>query len=214
MNCQNCNNTTFYNLQDAYIKCKKCAKKYSLKKLLTEQKIKKAFIQNKTALESSKELGLNYRTVKDRYDEYRYKITMYLEEEYNNSIKDNSEYEEYYYFNQRQKNKKKKSLFEAINIMGFYSNERVFTLFMPKLLQRTNDIKDNSFENYLKWHKLYSKQAHKTKLSLFWKYLEENLKKYKGIKEAHFFYYLKECEFRFNYSKEEQIEILKDLYVR
>ena len=208
MNCQNCNNTTFYYLENDYIKCKKCAKKYSLKKLQREEKIKNAFIENINALESSKTLNLNYRTIKDRYDEYRYKIAIFLENEYNNTAKDNSEYEEYYYFNQRQKNKKKKSLYEAINIMGFYSNEKVYTLLMPKLRKETNDIQDNCFETYLKWHKLHSKQSHKTKLSLFWDYLEKALKKYKGIKEEHFFYYLKEYEFRFNYTKEEQIRIL------
>ena len=210
MKCQNCNNTTFYKLQNEYIKCKQCAKKYSLKKLQKEESIKNAFIQNLTALQSSKELNLNYRTIKDRYDEFRYKIAMYLEDEYNKSIKDNSEYEEYYYFNQRQKNKKKKSLYQAINIMGFYSNERVYTLLMPKLIQKTLDEND-SFEKYLKWHKLHSKQSHKTKLHEFWILLEENLKKYKGVKEEHFFYYLKECEFRFNYKKKEQEEILKNL---
>lgn len=211
MKCQNCNNTTFYYLKNDYIKCKECAKKYSLKKLQREENIKKAFIENLNALESSKALNLNYRTIKDRYDEYRYKIAMFLENEYNNSIKDNSEYEEYYYFNQRQKNKKKKSLYEAINIMGFYSNEKVYTLLMPKLRQKTNDIQDNSFETYLKWHKLHSKQAHQTKLYEFWKYLENILKKYKGIKEEHFFYYLKECEFRFNYEENEQVLILEGL---
>ena len=32
------------------------------------------------------------------------------------------------------------------------------------------------------------------------------------MEEDNFFYYLKESEFRFNYSKDEQIEILKNLY--
>jgi transposase-like protein len=181
-----------------------------LKKLRKEQEIKNTFIQNLTALESSQNLEVNYRTIKDRYDEYRYKIALFLEDEYNRSIKDNSEYEEYYYFNQRQKNKRKKSLYEAINIMGFYSNDRVYTLLMPKLRQKTLE-EDDSFEKYLKWHKLHSKQSHKTKLYEFWILLEENLKKYKGVKEAHFFYYLKECEFRFNYSKLEQEEVLNNL---
>ena len=48
----------------------------------------------------------------------------------------------------------------------------------------------------------------KTKLYDFWKFLEENLKKYKGVEQDNFFYYLKECEFRFNYDKKEQTEIL------
>ena len=45
-----------------------------------------------------------------------------------------------------------------------------------------------------------------------WKFLEKNLKKYKGVEEENFFFYLKECEFRFNYSKEEQLEIIENIY--
>lgn len=207
MKCPNCDNTNFYKLKDDYIKCKKCTKKYSLKKIEKDRLIKTAFCENKTALELSKEMGVNYRTIKDRYDEYRYNIAKFLEDEYNNTIKDYNEYEEYYYFNQRQKNKKIKSLYEAINIMGFYSNGKVYTLLMPKLINRKESNNEN-FEQYLNWHKIHSKESYKTNLYRFWLFLEENLKKYKGIKEEHFFYYLKECEFRFNYSKDEQIQIL------
>ncbi len=210
MKCQNCQNTSFYTLQNNYIKCKKCAKKYSLKKLQKDLEIKKAFCKNKTALELSKQMNVNYRTIKDRYDEYRYNIARYLEDEYNTTIKDYNEYEEYYYFNQRQKNKKIKSLYEAINIMGFYSNNRVYTLLMPKLINR-KESNDENFEQYLNWHKIHSKDSYKTNLYKFWIFLEKSLKKYKGINEDNFFFYLKECEFRFNYSKELQIEILEEL---
>ena len=211
MICKNCKNQTFYTLADDYKKCKKCAKKYSLKKLKRDEDIINGFLQNITALELSKNLGLNYKTIKNRYDEIRAKIPQLLEDEYNSLPKDYSEYEEYYYFTQKQKSKNIKSLYEAINIIGFYSNEKVYTLLMPNLKHRRESLSGSEYEEYLNWHKIYSKESYKTKLYDFWKYLEENLKKYKGIEEAYFFYYLKECEFRFNYSKEEQLEILTNL---
>lgn len=207
MKCKNCNNSTFYTLQNGFIKCKRCAKKYSLKKLQKDETIIKAFCDCKNALEVSKELKVNYRTIKDRYDEYRYKIAMYLEDVYNTSVKDYSEYEEFYYFKQKDKKKKKKSLYQAINIMGFYSNERVYTLLMPKLATNMFEA-DSGFDAYMNWYKIHSQNSYQTKLNIFWKFLEENLKKYKGINEENFFYYLKECEFRFNYDKEEQLRIL------
>jgi len=207
MKCKNCNNNTYYILQNDYIKCKKCAKKYSLKKLQTDRKIIKAFCDNKNALEVSKELEVNYRTIKNRYDEYRHKIALFLEEEYNSSIKDYSEYEEFYYFKQRDKNKKKKNLYTAINIMGFYSSEKVYTLLMPKLTTSMFE-EDKGFDAYMNWYKIHSQNAYQTNLKKFWEFLEENLKKYKGVDEDNFFYYLKECEFRFNYTKEEQLKIL------
>ena len=211
MICQNCNNTTFYTLANDYIKCKTCAKKYSLKKLQKDDLIIIQFCENKNALEVSKELELNYKTVKDRFDIFRKKIALFLENEYNNSIKDYNEYEEFYYIKEREKKKKKKSLSEAINIMGFYSNEKVYTLLMPKIGKRAFDIEDG-FIQYLNWNKIHSLNSHQTNLNKFWKFLENNLKKYKGFEEDNFFYYLKESEFRFNYSKDEQIEILKNLY--
>jgi len=210
MKCKNCNNKTFYTLQNGYIKCKKCAKKYSVKKLQKDQKICELFVENKTALEVATQLEVNYRTIKDRYDEYRYKISIYLEDAYNGSVKDYSEYEEFYYFKQKDKNKKKKSLNQAINIMGFYSNEKVYTLLMPKP-RASSFEEDKGFDEYLSWYKIHSQESYKTNLYKFWQFLEESLKKYKGIKEEHFFYYLKECEFRFNYTKEEQLEILENL---
>lgn len=211
MICQNCNNTTFYTLANDYIKCKTCAKKYSLKKLQKDELIIIQFCENKNALEVSKQLELNYKTVKDRFDIFRRKIALYLEKKYNDSIKDYNEYEEFYYIKEREKKKKKKSLNEAINIMGFYSSERVYTLLMPKIGKRAFDIEDG-FIQYLNWNKIHSLNSHKTKLNEFWIFLENNLKKYKGVEEDNFFYYLKESEFRFNYSKDKQIEILKNLY--
>ena len=210
MICQNCNNTTFYTLANDYIKCKTCAKKYSLKKLQKDDLIIIQFCENKNALKISKELELNYKTVKDRFDIFRKKIALFLEHEYNHSIKDYNEYEEFYYIKEREKKKKKKSLSESINIMGFYSNKKVYTLLMPKVGKRAFDIEDG-FIQYLNWNKIHSLNSHQTNLNIFWKFLEDNLKKYKGVEEDNFFYYLKESEFKFNYTKDEQIEILRNL---
>ena len=212
MICKNCGNETFYLLKDEYIKCKKCAKKFSLKKLKKDEEIILGFLENKTALQLSEELKLNYKTVKNKYDEIRFKLSKFLEDEYNKLPKDYSEYEEYYYFSQKQKLQNIKSLYEAINIIGFYCNERVYTLLMPNLKHRRESLVEG-FEEYLNWHKVYSKGSYKTKLYDFWKFLEKSLKKYKGIEYDNFFFYLKECEFRFNYEKEEQFKILKSIII-
>ena len=74
MICPNCENKDFYNLANDYIKCKKCAKKLSLKKIEKDKLIIQKFCENKTAFEVSNELELNYKTVKDRFDVLRQKI--------------------------------------------------------------------------------------------------------------------------------------------
>ncbi|HJE02304.1 MAG TPA: hypothetical protein K8U92_00310, partial [Aliarcobacter thereius] len=101
MICPNCKNKKFYNLANDYIKCKKCAKKLSLKKIEKDILIIEKFCEAKNALQSSKELNLNYKTIKDRFDLFRKKIAVFLENSYQASIKDYSEYEEFYYFKQR-----------------------------------------------------------------------------------------------------------------
>jgi transposase-like protein len=175
-------------------------------------KIIESFCSNINALECSSALSVNYRTVSNKYHLFRQLIATYLQNLYENKAHDNSSYEEFYFFTQRQKEKKEKSLYEAINIIGFYSNGLVYTLLMPTLPKSNLEKEDKNFEKFLSWHKLQSQDAYATPLKIFWSYLEQNLKKYKGMKEENFFYYLKECEFKFNFLVHRQVEILKNLY--
>lgn len=135
------------------------------------------FCNNINANKCAKILNVNYRTVQNRYILFRKLIATHLEELHYNMPVDNSSYEEYYYFTNNQKKNKKKSLYDAINIIGFYSNKKIFTLLMPRLPIYNNEEDTKTFENYLKWHKIHSKNAYSTPLNIFWKYLEENLKK-------------------------------------
>lgn len=212
--CPYCKSKRLYQLQDNYKKCSSCKKKLSPKKINTDFTIIEFFCNSINANKTAKILNINYRTVQNRYMLFRKLIANFLENEYYSSIRDNSSYEEFYYFTNRQKKGKKKSLYNAINIIGFYSNRKIYTLLMPKLKQFDNETDSKTYENYLKWHKLSSRDSYSTPLNVFWKYLEENLKKYKGVDEENFFYYLKECEFKFNYLQNKQIEILKELYFK
>lgn len=213
MNCPKCEHPHLYDLKNNYKKCAKCYYKFSYTRYEQDFQIIKLFCSNKTALESSKVLNINYRTVSNKYMLFRKLIANHLQELYYQQPQDNSSYEEYYYFTQRQKEKKIKSLYEAINIIGFYANRKVFTLLMPPLTSVHPD-ESESFERYLSWHKLQSQDAHKTPLKVFFLFCEQNLKKYKGINSKNFFYYLKECEFKYNYLINEQIELLCKLYFK
>lgn len=212
MICPYCKSKRVYNLKDDYKKCSVCKRKFSPRKIETDLRVIEFFCNNINANKCSKILKVNYRTIQNRYMLFRKLIAYFLEEKHYASIHDNSSYEEYYYFTNRKKVNKNRSLYDAVNIIGFYSNRKVFTLLMPKLAKYDRGEDNKSFEDYLKWHKIYSHYAYATPLSVFWKYLEENLKKYKGVDEENFFYYLKECEFKFNYLQNRQIEILKELY--
>ncbi len=212
--CPFCNNKRLYELQNNYKKCSSCHRKFSMTKYLIDYKTIELFCTNISANKCANMLNVNYRTVQNRYTLFRKLITSYLEDLHYSLPVDNSSYEEFYYFTNNKKKNKNKSLYEAINIIGFYSNGKIFTLLMPELPVYEIEEDNRSFENYLKWHKLQSQNSYKTPISIFWKYLEENLKKYKGINKENFFYYLKECEFKFNFLQSKQIEILKNLYFK
>lgn len=212
MNCPKCNTHKLYTLENGYKKCSHCHHKFSLKKYDNYLKIIGCFCSNINALEASKKLGVNYRTVSNKYAFFRQFIASYLENEYYSKPNDNSSYEEFYFFTQRQKEKKYKSLYEGINLIGFYSNQKVYTLLMPPLRKYSQISDEKSFEHYLNWNKLQSQHAYKTPLKVFFSFLEQNLKKYRGLNHKNFFYYLKECEFKYNYLLNEQIDILKNAY--
>lgn len=215
-NCPYCNNKNLYILKNEYRKCASCGKKFSPKKLEMDLKIIGAFCDDRPALEVSKEFEVNYRTVSNRYDTFRKLIANYLEDLYHLSIQDNTNYEEFYYFTDKQLIRKHKSLCEAINIIGFYSNNRVYTLLMPSLPKPMfTQEKDVEFERYLKWHKVQSRDSYMTPLKQFWNFLSEHLRKYKGINQDNFFYYLKECEFKYNFNNKAIAKaLLKDIYFK
>lgn len=212
--CPFCKSLKIYKLQNNYIKCSKCLKKISLNKYFKDIEVIKYFCNDINALVCSKELNLNYKSVLNRYELFRKIIASYLEELHYSMPLDNSSYEEYYYFTTRQKQKKIKSLYDAINIIGFSTNNTVFTLLMPKLRKTFDEKSDESFEKYLNWRKINSDNLKRSHLKSFWDFLEESLKKYKGINEENFFYYLKECEFKYNFSKEDNLLQLQSLYFK
>jgi transposase-like protein len=183
-----------------------------MKKLKKEHALITAFCSNKNAHITAQRLNLNYKSVASKYMLFRKLIAHYLEEVYYSDSSNQSHYEEYYYFTGRQRLKKQKSLYDAINLIAFYKNKRVYTLLMPALKRTDNEKENKAYERYLYWHKLQSKEAYKTPLHVFFAFLEQNLKKYKGVNENNFFFYLKECEFKYNCLIHEQIAILKSIY--
>ena len=52
----------------------------------------------------------------------------------------------------------------------------------------------------------------KHRLEEFWNFFETFMAHFKGVKKENLVYYLKEAEFKFNYSKHEQKEILMRLW--
>jgi transposase-like protein len=67
------------------------------------------------------------------------------------------------------------------------------------------------FSKFMMHNKISKTQKRENIITKFWLYFEEAILRYKGINDENFVKYLKEIEFKFNYTPPKQVEILKKL---
>ncbi len=217
MRCIYCKNET-YLLKNGHRKCKRCKRKFSPSKIKRDLSIIECFCEDLNALQCKERLKINYLTVKKRYDEFRKLLAVFSEKEYDNK-KEVSEFDEYLYL-QKSKKRDKKNIFDAYNFITFDYGGKIYNLMMPDLSRfkpsfledGLDDIYYKEFQRFLKIHRVAKLASQKNKITEFWKYFENFILKYKGVNRENFFYYLKEAEFKFNYTQKEQKEILKKLF--
>ena len=218
MTCPYCNSKILYKLSSGQLKCSGCKRKFSAKKLQRDRDVISLFCQDCTAKESAQKLQLNYITVKKRYEDFRRLIAQYLEDNYIG--KEIVEYDEYIYL-EKSKKRVDENIFDAQNFLTFCFDDKVFNLPMTDLSQYKREFLDDGldkayfkeFSKSMMLNKIAKIQKLDNTITKFWLYFEKSILKYKGIKKENFFYYLKEIEFKFNYTKEEQKSILEKLYM-
>lgn len=204
--CLYCHSKQIYRLSNQHIKCGHCKKKYSLKKINTHAKVIQAFCNNTTALQCHKELNLNYVTVQKKYAQLRTYIVHFLDIQYNQKKSYSNTYDEYIYL-------KSKNIYEAQNFLTFIYESKIYNLMLPSLYKfKTYHESKDELSKFLFLNKIAKLQSKTSLINDFWHFLEEFLKKYKGIEAKNFIYYLKEAEFKFNHTKEEQVEILSVVF--
>lgn len=201
--CIYCNSDKLYYLKNEHIKCATCKKKFSLKKYKREIKLIESFCKNHTALECSKKENLNYITVSNKFMLFRKLITTFLHEEYKKRKNSKSEFDEYIYI-------KNENLKSSQNFLTFNYEGYIYNLMLPSLNKFGNtQLKDIS--KFIKFNKIAMLKSSNSLINDFWNFLESFLKKYKGVDSKNFIYYLKEAEFKFNYSNKAQEDILLKL---
>jgi len=217
MNCPYCNHSNIYTLATGQKKCAKCAKKFSSKKIQRDLNSIDAFCENKSTNACAKEYRYNYETVKKRYELFRVLVANYLEKQYNQSSVD--EYDEYIYL-PKSKKKIPKNIFDSKNFLSFnYNKTQVYNLLMPSLINYKEQFLDDGldetyfkeFSRFMMFNKIAKTTKRDNTITKFWNYFEESIIKYKGVDNENFIYYLKEIEFKFNYSKAERKRILSNM---
>ncbi|WP_294964255.1 transposase [Sulfurimonas sp.] len=191
-----------------------CKKKFSISKIQRDFEIIECFCKNLTGNQTKDKLHINHLTVKVRFEFFRKVIANFLEEKYQG--KDVLEYDEYIYLS-KSKKKVKKNIFDAKNFLTFNYENKVYNLLMPDLNRYKDEFLDSGaeeahfkeFSKFMMLNKISKTQKRENIITMFWNFFEDSILKYKGINHENFFYYLKEIEFKFNYTYEEQVHILK-----
>ncbi len=188
MSCVYCGHYILYKLNDGNFKCAKCKRKFSPKKLQRKAKILKGFLDELTPNEISQKYNISYATVVKEIKNIRIVMAQICEEHFLKK-EDIKEFEEYLYI-PKNKNIKKAQNFLTIDFGG-----KIYNIMLSSL--KNYDYNEEEIK-YLCTQSRIIKIYDKKLIKEFWLYFEEFIKKYKGISEKQFFYYLKEAEFRFN----------------
>jgi len=203
------------------LKCSYCKKKYSCARINKILFLMECFLRNISALEASKLYAVSYITAKNHYHDFRLLCATISEQEYEDIREKHVEYEEYFYIEKSKKNQTN-ALFDAYNFLTFDYEGYIYTILMPSLQKyKTQFLEDKIEGAYIDELRKFKRQSRIIKVSKhyntivkFWEFFEKNITVYKGISNEYFAYYLKEFEFKFNYSKEEALELLIQNYFK
>jgi hypothetical protein len=160
-------------------------------------------------------------SVNNYYKNFRILCAHISEIEYEQKRDIDCEYEEYFYL-ENSKKLKREAVFDAHNFLTFDYEGHIYTLLMPSLQQYKSQFLEDSVEDaYVDEFKKFKRESKIIKVSKyfnnivqFWDYVEAATRKYKGINNEMFIYFLKEFEFKYNHSKDEAIELLINEYFK
>jgi len=220
--CAYCGSYRTYKLADGRVKCGKCDKRYSLKKVARDMEILHYFALEISANRTSKELGLGYKTVSSRYMFFREKIAEYEEKTFR-KLGGELELDETY-FGGKRKGKRGRGALNKVIVFGVLErNGKVYVALVPNVNAKTlmaeieaktekgSVFYTDCFKSYgsLRRYGKYSRVNHEKTfgrgrnhingLEGFWSFAKERFHKYHGIDRENYMLYLKEMEFRFNH---------------
>ena len=210
-----------YHLSDGYIKCASCRKKLSKNRINKVYMLLDGFASNESAHALSKRTGIAYATIHSYYNEFRLLCAALSEEEYEALRERACEFEEYYYL-EHAKKYDKAAVFDAHNFLTFDYGGHIYTLPLPSLQQyKQKFLHDGVEDAYIEEFKKFKRASRLIRIEKnynniveFWRYFEDSIVLYKGIKPELFAYFLKEFEFKYNHTKEEVIDLLAKNYFK
>lgn len=212
MKCIYCDHLYTYLLKDTQRKCSKCKRKFSPKKVAREKKLLDLFIIGRNAREASNETGMHFATTQRHYENFRRTIALHADEQYQMHNGKVTEYDEYLYLPKSLK--AEEHIHKLQHFLTLSYKNKVYNLMMPAIQQynyNPDDVQEKKLLlKYLRFDKVAKLKKVENTITKFWAFFEAFILQYKGVSDEQFVFYLKEAEWRFNYTFEEQREILKN----
>ncbi len=202
--------------------------KYSKLSTFKVKKILSCFADELTAVQASKQLGLNRHTCDRYYQIFREQIAAYQEEQ-RTKFSGQIEIDESYFGSRHHGDKRGRSTERKIPVIGLLKRKgQVYTQIIPDasrsslmpiiqgliVKSKSNIYTDKwrsydslVFQGYKHTRINHSKEFvrghnHINGIESFWSYVKRKMRKHNGIKRDRFYWYLKESEFRFNHRHE------------
>src|SRR3989344_5893567 len=214
-----------------YVKCSKCQRQKSLKKLRSEIEIILGFVEQSPALQISIEMGVSYQVVSRVFKHVRELLFLQCELE-GKKLSDEVEIDESYFGGVR-KGKRGRGIMGKSVVLGILERSGkvytkiVYSLTAENLLgiiraktRKGSVFFTDTFKSYTSL-KQYGKHRtvnhnkilveksthnHINGIEGFWSYSKHKLYNYHGVSKANFGLCLKEMEYRFNHRNENILE--------
>jgi len=219
-----------------YVKCLKCKKQKSLKKLRRELSVLLSFVEQRPAYQVALEYGVSYPVVTRIFKSIR-ELLYYQCELEGKRLSGNIKIDEAY-FGGRRKGKRGRGVAGKSVVLGLLERQgqvytRVVSTITAEQLMSVIKAKTkkgsvyhtdtftsyNSLHQFGKHFKVNHNQTLVTKhhnhingIEGFWSYAKHKLYNYRGVSKANFPVYLKEMEYRYNHRKENILESIMQLY--
>lgn len=208
--------------------------KYSKLSAFKIKKILHCFADELTAVQASKQLGLNRHTCDRYYQVFREQIALYQEKQ-KVKFRGGVEIDESYFGSRHKGDKRGRSVDQKIPVIGLLKRKgHVYTEIIPDasrssllpiiqglIVKSRSNIYTDKWRSYdgliLKGYKHtrinHSKEFvrghnHINGIESFWSYVKRKMRKHNGIRRDKFHWYLKESEFRFNHRHENLYAVL------
>lgn len=220
-----------------YVKCEKCLKQKSLKKLQRELEILLGFAEQKPALQLATEMGPAINTVAKVYREIREILFIQCEPE-GKRLSGEIEIDESCFGGKRKGKRGRGAAGKAVvlgilerdgkvytrivhtltaeNLMGIIkSKTRKGSVFYTDTFTSYNSLKQygkHRTVNHSKTMVNRKNHNHINGIEGFWSYTKHKLYNYRGVSKANFGLYLKEMEYRYNHRGENIFEPIMKLY--